>query len=192
MAGRSASRLILFSIVLVVSRGAAAQDGRTTDLPEATPAPGAIAQPAPAAGLLSEPRLLKSAISLGFEKHGGSARTKEGFYPEVSNMITGAGFVSVGPGYRRYVFDRQAFIDASAAVSWHLYKMGQARVEAPQLWKTRLTLGAQTMWQDYTQVSYYGIGSESLDADESQYRVKSTDVVGYAVLRPRTTLSIGG
>jgi prolyl oligopeptidase len=48
-------------------------------------------------------------------------------------FTAGAGWVSAGPGYRHYFADNQILLDASAALSWHLYKMGQARFELPTL-----------------------------------------------------------
>jgi hypothetical protein len=122
----------------------------------------------------------------------GGASRKEGWYPELSNMITGSGFVSIGPGYRHYVFNNAAFIDASAAASWHFYKMGQARIEAPDLKKGHLAIGAQAMWQDSTQINYFGIGSDTSEDLQSQYRLKGSDYVGYATIRPNGWLSIGG
>ena len=70
----------------------------------------------------------------------------------------GRGVVGIGPGYRRYFDNERWMFDTSAAISWHLYKMGQARVERQQLAGGHLTLGTQAMWQDNTQVNYFGIG----------------------------------
>ena len=107
-------------------------------------------------------------------------------------MITGAGWVSAGPGYRQYFSDDQIILDASAALSWHLYKMGQARFELPTLANDHLIVGAQAMWQDATQVNYYGIGPDSLEENQSQYRLQTTDFVGYATVTPNYWLSISG
>jgi Omp85 superfamily domain len=170
---------------------AAAQDCRIDDPPEAPQSAGSSVQPPPP-GLLKEPRLLNRTINLAIDKFGDTGRTKEGLYLELSNMITGSGWVSLGPGYRRYVLDRRAFIDGSAATSWHLYKMVQGRFEMPELADNHLSVGAQAMWQDQTQINYFGIGSDSLEDDQSQYRMKSTDVVGYATARPNTWLAVGG
>jgi len=107
-------------------------------------------------------------------------------------MITGAGWVSAGPGYRHYFSDDRIMLDASAALSWHLYKMGQARFELPTLANDHLIVGAQAMWQDATQVNYYGIGPDSLEENQSQYRLQSTDFVGYVTATPNYWLSITG
>jgi hypothetical protein len=173
---------------------ALAQDGASASA--ATPPPPQTApsnqQPAAGPGLLTEPRVLTNGIQFAVDKFGDSGREKRGWYPEFSNMITGSGFVSVGPGYRHYVFNDQAFLDASAALSWHFYKTAQARFEARKLANNHLTLGTQVMWQDSTQINYFGIGPDSLEDDQSQYRLKSTDIVGYGAYRPMDWLSIGG
>jgi outer membrane protein assembly factor BamA len=90
------------------------------------------------------------------------------------------------------LFDRQLFVDGSAAVSWHLYKMVQGTIEAPSLANDRVTVGVQGMWQDQTQVNYFGVGADSLEDDRSQYQIKTTDVVGYATLRGNEWLSVDG
>ena len=141
---RCASRLIVFCVLLGVPAWALAQDNRIDDPPEAS-AQGASGAPPPAAstGLLTEPKMLSKNIQRAIDKFGESrqAREKNGLYLETSNMITGSGFVAAGPGYRRYMFNKQAFFDTSAAVSWHLYTMTQGRFEAPQLANNHLTLG---------------------------------------------------
>src|SRR5688572_27326640 len=119
---------------LAVPARAAAQDA--TDPAQSDQQAHQIASSGPtdvAGGLLSEPRLLTKGINIAIDMFGNGDRRKDGFYLEMSNMITGAGFVSLGPGYRQYLFGGRAFADASAALSWHLYKMVQGRFEAPEL-----------------------------------------------------------
>jgi hypothetical protein len=186
------ARFAALTIALLFSssqRSAFAQ--ATTPADPAPQAPPAIAPQRPA-GLMSEPGFLSSAIGFAnqFGDHDGSR--KNGFYPELSNMITGSGWVSVGPGYRRYFDNDQWMFDTSAALSWRLYKMGQARIERRQLVDDHLTLGTQVMWQDNTQVNYFGIGPDVLEDNRSQYRMQSTDVVGYATVTPSESLSITG
>jgi hypothetical protein len=41
-------------------------------------------------------------------------------------------------------------------------------------------------------VNYFGIGPDSIESDRSEYRLKTADVVGYAIVKPTTWLSIGG
>jgi len=131
---------------------------------------------------MSEPAFLSKFMNFADNWSGDSGGAmKEGFYPEASNMITGSGWLTLGPGYRHYFANDKAYFDTSAAVSWHFYKMGQARVEMPELFNRHLRLGTQAMWADNTQVHYFGIGPDVSDDAESQYRLQTHDVVGYAI-----------
>jgi hypothetical protein len=105
-------------------------------------------------------------------------------------MITGAGWISAGPGYRKHLFNRRALVDGSAAVSWRAYKMAQARFEWTDLADDHVSVGSQVRWQDLAQVNYFGVGADSLVSNRSAYRLKSTDVVGYTSVRANDWLTI--
>jgi outer membrane protein assembly factor BamA len=107
-------------------------------------------------------------------------------------MITGSGWISAGPGYRHQLFDGQAVVHVSGAVSWNLYKMAQARFELPHLAKNHLTLGSQVIYQDLLHVNYFGLGNDSLASNRSGYRLDETDVLGYATVRTTPWLSVSG
>jgi hypothetical protein len=70
--------------------------------------------------------------------------------------------------------------------------MAQARFELPRLARSRLALGTHVRWQDLTQVTFFGDGSESLEANRSEYRLKSTNIAAYATVRPVQWLAIDG
>ena len=181
---RSAPFLIIFVLSILVARLVSAQDFRVDDPPEAAPAQGASAIP-PRTGFLSEPKIINSTLNFAIDKFGDNGTTKSGPYLEMSNMITGSGWVSLGPGYRQYLFDKRGFVDASAAASWHLYKMVQGRFEMTDVADHHVSAGIQGMWQDQTQVAYFGVGPDSLHDNETQYRMRNRDVVGYATYRPK-------
>jgi len=144
-------------------------------------------------GLLHEPGVIGQAVTMANRWLGESgAVPRDGFYPDFGNMITGAGWISAGPGYRQRLFGGHAFVDGSAAISWRAYKMAQARFELPTLAGNRLAVGTQVRWQDLTQVNYFGIGADSQNSSQSQYRLKDTDVVGYGSYRANEWLSVGG
>jgi Omp85 superfamily domain len=203
MSGSHLVRLCVaqFLVLLPVS-GAAAQTD-PANAPAQTQAPisgGAQTQlpggsPPPLApdGFIREPLFLSSGIDFLIDKFGdGTSEPKSGFYPELSNMISGSGWVSVGPGYRQYLYDRHLLLDTSAAVSWRLYTMGQGRVELLDLADGHLMLGAQAMWQDSTQVNYFGIGPGAIDPDQSQYQLQTFDFVGYASVYANDWLTFDG
>jgi len=197
---RSSARASALSFAVVASLfGAAEQQafaqaaGANPDPPQAPPPISSPVTPQHTGGFLGEPGFLATAITFANDRFGDHAgQPKSGFYPELSNMITGSGWVSVGPGYRHYVADDRAFFDTSAALSWRLYKMGQVRFEMPRLANDHLTLGTQAMWQDNTQVNYFGIGPDAGNDDRSQYRMQMHDVVGYATARTGDSLSFTG
>jgi hypothetical protein len=162
---------------------AQAQDGAE---PAAQPAGSASSS-----ALMSQPGFVTRAINFvdsNVDQRGG----RDGFYPEVANMITGAGWISAGPGYRQHFWNSRGLVDGSAAISWHAYKMAQARFELSHLAADHLTVGAQVRWQDLTQVNYFGLGPDSLGSQQSEFRLKSTNVVGYAAVQTTRWLTIGG
>jgi hypothetical protein len=190
-------RLLVLSVVVFiagVSSIAHAQDLRTDEGPEQEAPPSALAAGAARVdrGIFEEPHVLGDAIARGFDRFGDSGTPGNGFYLELSNMITGSGWVSIGPGFRRTIAGGAGFVDTSAAVSWHAYNMLQGRIEFPNLANKHLALGSQVMWQDQTQINYFGIGSASLASNESQYRMQSVDSVLYGAIKPVKSLTIGG
>jgi hypothetical protein len=147
----------------------------------------AAAQPQ---GLIDEPDIIERVVIFADRRQGNGEFTN-GFYVEAWNMIPGAGWVSAGPGYRRWYAKDRVFVDASTAVSWHGYKTAQARFELPKMARSRLALGSQVRWQDFTQVSFFGEGAETLRSTHSEYRIKSQNLVGYMTLRPVEWAGIG-
>jgi hypothetical protein len=182
----NAAALIALVACLTIPSLAAAQDPN-----------GALPPPA-TSGLLAEPRFLTEGINLAIDFIGegndlaDGRRDKGGLYPELSNMTTGAGFLSAGPGYRLFPLGGRVLLDASAAVSWHLYKMAQGRFEVRDLARGHLTVGSQVMWQDQTQIHYFGIGDNSTQDNESQYRMRHADIVGYATVQTNDWFAIAG
>jgi hypothetical protein len=163
----------------------------------ATPQPVADApgQSGQSRGLWPEPRQLRKAIALGErymdDEETGESKRKNGFYPELGNMVTGAGWISAGVGYRHF-FGNRAELDASTGISWRAYKMAQLRFEVTPLADDRFAVGVQTRWQDLTQIRYFGNGPDSLEANRSQYRLKSANSVGYLTFRPQSWLAVEG
>ena len=146
----------------------------------------------PVTGWLPEPGILTRGIRMTSRFAGDSGRQTNGFYPDFGDMISGSGWISVGPGYRHWLFNDRALFDTSAAISWRAYKTVQGRFELPNLAHDRLAVGTQAMWQDATQITYFGVGRDTTDEQRSEYRMKTTDVVGYASVRPVRFLDITG
>jgi hypothetical protein len=153
------------------------------------PARGQESTP-PSQGLTNEPGGVERAVVF-MDRRQGNGEFTNGFYVDMFNMIPGAGWISAGPGYRHWYARDRVFVNASAAVSWRAYKTAQAMLEFPKLARSRLTVGSQIRLQDFTQVSFFGEGTDSLQSDRSEYRLKSRDLVAYTTFRPVEWAGIG-
>jgi hypothetical protein len=142
-------------------------------------------------GYLVEPDAITRAAIFA-DRQFGKGDLTNGMYIDFANMVPGAGWIAGGPGYRRWYSKDHLFVDASAAVSWHNYKSAQARVELPKLMRSRLRLGGQAKLQDFTQIAFFGEGPGAVLSNESDYRLKSKNVVGYATLRPVKWVDVDG
>jgi hypothetical protein len=182
-------RIAVFGLMFFLLGGAAVAAAQGT--PDAQQSP-AMAAAAARTGFVPEPRFIRRSIDFGQRTVGDGGTVKNGFYPQFSNNLTGAGWMSVGPGYRHWLAGDRGIFDTSAAVSWRMYKMVQARFELTRLARSRLALGSQVLWQDATQITYFGEGPHSREADRSEYRMKSVDFAGYATARPNRWLQVTG
>ena len=144
----------------------------------------------PPQGLIQEPAIIERA-AIFVDRRQGNGEFTNGFYPNVWNMIPGAGWISVGPGYRHWYAKDQVFVDASAAVSWRGYKTAQARFELPKIARSRLALGSQVGWNDFTQVNYFGEGPEASRGDRSEYRIRSQNLAAFVTVKPAEWAGIG-
>ena len=142
-------------------------------------------------GLIAEPLVIeRAALFAGRHLTGGGAG--EGIYADFMNMIPGAGWLAVGPGYRQWYSNDRIFFDTSAAISLRGYRTAQARVERHKLLDGKLLLGSQFRWQDATQINAFGEGPGSVESNEAQYRMRSSNLVGYATARPWRSIAING
>jgi len=128
---------------------------------------------------------------LFMDRHFASGEVSNGFYVDFANIIPGSGWISGGPGYRQWLSKDRVFVDSSAAISWRGYKTAQARFELPRLARSRLSIGSQFRWQDFTQVDYFGEGPDGPEANRGEYHLRSQNLVGYLTVRPRKWLGIG-
>ena len=134
-------------------------------------------------GFIQEPDLL-TRVALFADRHLGKGDLNNGFYWDFGKMIPGAGWISLGPGYRQWFGKDALLLDGSASFSWKGYKAAQARVEMPKLAKSRVALGAQVRWVDFTDIDYFGVGPDTPETALTQFGVRATHVVGHATLKP--------
>lgn len=159
---------MVLAVAVSLASSARAQSSRTTETSNRA--------------LMPEPRLLEKAIDKLEERMGDDGQPKDGVSISTGRMVTGAGFISLGPAYRRHVFGGRAVLGASTALSNRLYTTAQIALEFPYLAKNRLKLGIQEHFQDALQVNYFGLGRESRQIDRSGYRLTTSDTGGYAIL----------
>ena len=146
---------------------------------------------APDTSVAAERGRLERTFSWAEAKLDSGGGAHEGFYPELGGMITGAG-ISVGPGYRHFLFGDRAVVDASAAASFRRYSMLKSQIVFPRLFEDRLAVGAQVKYQDFTQINFFGIGGDSLKANQTDFRLNDVDVAGFATVQANPWLSVGG
>ena len=147
---------------------------------------GWVTKPTP--GILGEPSILaKLAMSTDT---GISSEPADGFYVETGNLISGEGWISAGPGYRRTVLNGHGRLDMSAAVSWNYYNMAQAAFELPHLAHDRLSLGVQTRYQEAKAVDYFGLGNDSRKSDQTAYQFKNFDVLATGRVQANRWLAV--
>src|SRR6266404_6021085 len=115
----TASRIwvpIFLAILVLAARPGLGQEAPPPNTPSGwiTPTPK---------GLFAEPALLRKLVGISEATVGDEKEPADGLYVETANMITGEGWISAGPGYRRHILDGRLRFDASAAVSWKLYNV---------------------------------------------------------------------
>ncbi|HMF95633.1 MAG TPA: BamA/TamA family outer membrane protein [Vicinamibacterales bacterium] len=179
--------LILLATLVTITAPAYAQESDADNAGYQLPR-GWISSPIP--GFLREPSILSKLAMATDTSLGGEPR--DGFYVETGNMITGEGWISGGPGFRQSLLDGRARIDMSAALSWNLYKVARASFELPHLAHDRLSVGVEGRYQDALQVRFFGVGNDSLKADESAYRFNNVDLLASGRLRVNRWLSLDG
>ena len=151
---------------------AAAQDTLPVP-PDLTEPQGFIAEPTPI-----------TRVALFADRHLGKGDLNNGFYVDQGKMIPGAGWLSVGPGYRQWFGRDTLLLDGSASYSVTGYKTAQARAVLPKFAKSRLALGVQARWLDYDDIDYFGVGPDTRAASLTSFGIAATHVAAHATLRP--------
>src|SRR5574341_540506 len=109
------NRILALILLCAAPLAASAQD---------TPRVPDIAEPQ---GFLTEPSAITRA-ALFADRHFGKGDLNNGFYVDFGKMIPGAGWLSGGPGYRKWMGRDTMLLDASAGSSVNGYKSAQAHM----------------------------------------------------------------
>lgn len=180
----------LFLILLLLATSPVARLVRAQDVSGLAGRSGLVR--AEAEGYWQEPKPIRRAIDVAVSTLAGDdTGTKNGIYAEMNALVTGAGWLAGGPGFRYWLLGERAVVDVAAAYSWRGYRATQAHIEFPALARSRIVVGSQYRWRDLTQVSYFGQGQDSEEDQRSEYRLTSQEMVAYAIARPTRTFSVG-
>ena len=171
-------------LVLVLMCLAPAMASAQSASPEPMPEPKSEPQ-----GFVPEPGFITRTV-LFADRHLGKGDLNNGFYVDFADMIPGAGWVSVGPGWRQWYGRDTMLLDGSASISWNGYKRAQARLELPKFLKSRLALGSTVRWFDYDAIDYFGAGPDTLETAQMEYGIQATHAVAFATLRPTRWLDL--
>jgi len=113
-----------------------------------------------------------------------------GIYPRVGSFTSGGG-IGFGAGARYHAGNGHLVFDLSGATSLKNYKVVDATVEAPKLWRGRVSLEGALQWSDFTEQDFFGLGSDSSLDHRTSYRIVGTDLSGTARFRPTSWFSVG-
>ncbi|MCC6991790.1 MAG: BamA/TamA family outer membrane protein, partial [Acidobacteria bacterium] len=106
----------------------------------------------------------------------------QGFYPTVGSIARGSG-MGVGLGYRRRPLAGRLVFDTSAAITFRADTEVQVTASAPRVGGLPLELQAGTRWYDYTQEDFFGLGSDTLNADRVSFSLTGLDTFGQVMGR---------
>lgn len=114
----------------------------------------------------------------------------DGWYPRLGGMVRGSGF-SLGPGYRRHVFDDKVLVDLSTGVSIRWYKVAEARVRWLQAFDDRAEVWTEYRYEDDPQEDFWGMGPETRQTTRTSYTYRASDFKVRGEVKPTRWLHAG-
>ena len=105
-----------------------------------------------------------------------------GPYPYFASVYSGGG-LTLGAGYRQFTGDR-THMDVKGLYSIKGYKLIEVSTDSWGHAQRRLDLHARAGWRDATQVAFYGLGIDSLQDNEANFRMKQGYFGGDLQFRP--------
>jgi hypothetical protein len=125
------------------------------------------------------------------EDHALYILTREGWYPKIGTLTTGSGF-AFGAGYRdRDLLKRHGVIELWAAGSLKKYWATQARIALPEGTDAPVMFEATANLREYPDESFFGLGPDSLRANDGDFALRTRDVGARAGVRLAPALLVG-
>jgi outer membrane protein assembly factor BamA len=110
----------------------------------------------------------------------------------LGDLKPGSG-IAAGADYERSHFATSFFdLRLSTRVSVRLYQRHEVEVAIPHLFEPRLFLEVLAQYRSYTEVSYFGVGSETDEADRSNYHIEGPGLFATLGFRPAPRIAVGG
>lgn len=114
----------------------------------------------------------------------------EGLYPKFGSITPGSGF-SIGPAWRHPGWlGGHADISAFAMGSFKKYWMLETRVRMPRLANERIIVDLHAQRYDFPEEPFFGLGPDSLRADEVDYAYRNAIFGGSASYAPTRWFSV--
>lgn len=117
---------------------------------------------------------------------------RDGFYPKFGRLTTGSGF-ALGVGWRnRDMFKRYGTFEAFAAGTFRRYWAVEARAMFPDLAGGRFMAETVATIREYPQESFYGIGPDTRQSDETNFLLRTSRAGGRAGVKLGPLILVGG
>jgi hypothetical protein len=122
-------------------------------------------------------QLVKKVMEFGF-----MSPNPRGLYPYLDSVYSGGGF-TLGAGYRGY-FGDSSFAELRGLYSSKSYKKLELRAVSPDHAYGHVDYEFLGGWMDATQIPYYGLGIDSQQDNETNFRIQETYVRVGAKIKP--------
>ena len=126
------------------------------------------------------------------EDHAIFLLNREGLYPKLGSLTTGSGF-AYGVGWRNSrLFDHNLTVDSWVAGSIKGYFGLELRAALPRLADGHVFAEGYFRRRDYPHEDFFGIGPDSLRANQTDFALRGNTFGGRAGVEPVRRLRVGG
>ena len=139
----------------------------------------------------NEPNALQRGLAF-VEERGLFLTARDGLHPKIGRLTTGSG-IALGAGWRnRELFKRYGTLEAFTAASFRKYWAIETRATFPDLARGRVMADAVATLREYPQESFYGLGPDSRQQDETNYLLRQARAGGRAGVKVVPFTTVGG